>query len=136
SLYAPRPSRPLPSFPTRRSSDLKAETWRRLTAEALPNWLQRALLVGFYHPSQLALTGPYVPAYFDAIGRVWATHDNQNAQEFVIYGYPAGYVDQAVVDATDTWLADESQPGPVRRLVKEGRDGQVRALAARARDAA
>src|SRR5207253_3562859 len=83
SLYAPRPSRPLPSFPTRRSSDLKAETWRRLTAEALPNWLQRALLVGFYHPSQLALTGPYVPAYFDAIGRVWATHDNQNAQEFV-----------------------------------------------------
>jgi aminopeptidase N len=115
--------------------EAKAEAWRRLTAQTVQNWL-RALLLGFYHPSQLALTRPYMPAYFDAIGRFWAKHDSQNAQAFIVYGYPTGYVDQSVVDATDAWLADESQPGPLRRLVKDGRDGQVRALAARHRDAA
>jgi aminopeptidase N len=77
-----------------------------------------------------------MPAYFDTIGRFWAKHDSQNAQAFIVYGYPTVYVDQSVVDATDAWLADESQPGPLRRLVKDGRDGQVRALAARHRDAA
>src|SRR6185369_16394440 len=37
--------------------EAKAETWRRLTGdEKLANSLQRALLLGFQHPSQLALT--------------------------------------------------------------------------------
>ncbi len=115
--------------------EAKALAWHDLTAETLSNRL-RAILAGFYHPSQLALTRPYLPGYFEAVGRVWATHDNQVAHTFAVHGYPAGYVDQAVVDATDAWLADGSRPVPLRRLVTDGRDGQVRALAARARDAA
>ena len=111
--------------------EAKAEAWRELTAETLPNRL-RARLLGFYHPSQLELTRPYLPAYFEAVGRLWATHDNQVAHSFAVHGYPAGYVDQSVVDATDAWLADASHPAPLRRLVIDGRDGQVRALAARA----
>ena len=114
--------------------EAKAQAWRELTAQTLPNWL-RAALLGFYHPSQLALTRSYLPVYFEAIERLWATHDNQVVHTFVRHGYPADYVDQAVIDATDAWLADESRPGPLRRLVEDGRDGQVRALAARARDA-
>ena len=32
----------------------KAETWARLTGDdKLPNWLQRSMLQGFHHPSQL-----------------------------------------------------------------------------------
>jgi aminopeptidase N len=45
-------------------------------------------------------------------------------------------VDQATVDATDAWLAVEGHPAPLRRLVAEGKDGVVRAIAARAKDAA
>jgi aminopeptidase N len=115
----------------------KAETWRRLTGpEALPNWLQRSLLLGFQHSAQLALTAPYVAAYFDVVDQVWSTRDSELAQEFVEYGYPSLQVSHDTVAATDEWLADTTRPAPLRRLVHEGRDGIVRALRARARDAA
>ena len=38
--------------------------------------------------------------------------------------------------AADAWLAEEGHPAPLRRLVAEGNDGVVRALKARAKDAA
>jgi aminopeptidase N len=81
------------------------------------------------------VTGPHARAYFGTVGPFWATHDNQNAQEFTVYAYPAIHVGQSIVDATDAFLSDEAQPAPVRRLVEDGRDGLVRALVARARDA-
>ncbi|MBO0868812.1 MAG: aminopeptidase N [Micromonosporaceae bacterium] len=117
--------------------EAKAETWRRLTSpQPLPNWLQRALLSGFQHPAQTALTQPYVRAYFDVVEQVWATRDSEPAQEFVELGYPSLQVSEATLAATDEWLAAPDRPGPLRRLVAEGRDGVVRALAGRARDAA
>jgi aminopeptidase N len=115
----------------------KEAVWQRLTGpEALPNWLQRALLIGFHHPAQIALTEPYVGRFFDAIDQIWATRDSEPAQEFVEVAYPAQHVSEATVAATDAWLAGPDHPAPMRRLVAEGRDGVVRALKARARDAA
>jgi aminopeptidase N len=49
----------------------------------------------------------------------------------VIGLFPAWAVDQATVDAADAFLADESHPPALRRLVTEGRAGVVRSLAAR-----
>jgi aminopeptidase N len=115
----------------------KAETWRRLTAdEALPNWLQRSLLGGFQHPSQVELTAPYAERYFAVIDQIWATRDSEPAQEFVEGAYPSLQVSEQTVAATDEWLARTGHPTSLRRLVAEGRDGVVRALAARAKDAA
>ncbi len=115
----------------------KAETWRRLTGpHPLANWEQRALLAGFQHPSQTALTRPYVTRYFDVIEEIWATRDSELAQEFVGAAYPALEVAEATLAATDAWLALPDQPAPLRRLVGEGRDGVSRALAARHRDTA
>ena len=51
-------------------------------------------------------------------------------------GYPGFQVSEATVAATDAWLPRTGHPAPLRRLVAEGRDGVVRALAARARDIA
>ena len=117
--------------------EAKAETWRRLTGdEKLPNWLQRALLQGFQHSAQVELTAPYVSAFFDVVDKIWATRDSEVAQEFVLLAYPSYQVSQATLDATDAWLAAEGHPAPLRRLVTEGRDGVVRALKARAKDAA
>jgi len=117
--------------------EAKEAAWRRLTGpEALPNWLQRALLIGFHHPAQLDLTRPYVRRFFEVIDQIWATRDSEPAQEFVELAYPAQHVSEETVAATDEWLAGEGHPGPLRRLVAEGRDGIIRALHARATDAA
>ena len=113
----------------------KEAAWRQLTGpEALPNWLQRALLIGFHHPAQLALTRPYVHRFFEVIDQIWATRDSEPAQEFVELAYPSQHVSQETVAATDAWLAGTHR-GPLRRLVAEGRDGIIRALRARATDA-
>jgi len=116
--------------------EAKEAAWRRLTGpDALPNWLQRAMLIGFHHPSQLALTRPYVNRFFDVIDQVWATRDSEPAQEFVELAYPSQHVSQETVALTDAWLAGADRPAPLRRLVAEGRDGIVRAMRARAKDA-
>ncbi len=115
----------------------KAEIWRRLVADPdLPNWLQRSYLQGFQHPAQVELTRPYTPRFFEAAADVWANRDGDVAQDFVTLAYPIFDVREETVAATDAWLADESRPAPLRRLVAEGRDGVVRALRARARDRA
>ena len=117
--------------------EAKAEAWRRLTGgEALPNWLQRALLGGFQHPSQVELTAPYVAKYFDMLDQIWATRDSEPAQEFVEAAYPALQVSCADVAADRRVAGRRRPPALLRRLVAEGRDGVVRALAARAKDAA
>ena len=115
----------------------KAAVWAKLTGpDSLPNWQHRALLQGFQHSTQVELTEPYRTAYFDVVGRIWATRDSEPAQEFVTLAYPAYLVSEETVAATDEWLAGDGHPAPLRRLVAEGRDGVVRALTARATDTA
>jgi len=119
------------------TAEAKAEAWRRLTGdEQLPNWLQRSILQGFYHSAQLALTEPYVTRFFDIVDEVWASRTSEVAQEFVFFAYPSAHVEQSTVDQTDAWLGVQGHPAPLRRLVAEGKDGVVRAIAARAKDAA
>ncbi|WP_091301273.1 aminopeptidase N [Micromonospora halophytica] len=114
----------------------KAAVWAQLTGpEALPNWRNRALLQGFTHAAQVELTAPYRERYFATVAQVWAQRDSEPAQEFVQLAYPAHLVEEETVAATDAWLAQEGHPASLRRLVAEGRDGVVRALRARARDA-
>jgi len=115
----------------------KAEVWRALTGdEPLPNWRNRALLQGFQHPAQVELTAPYAERFFADVARVWANRDSEPAQEFVLLAYPAYQISEETVRATDAWLAEPGHPAPLRRLVAEGKDGVLRALRARARDAA
>ncbi|WP_088975661.1 aminopeptidase N [Micromonospora coxensis] len=114
----------------------KAAVWAQLTGpEALPNWRNRALLQGFTHAAQVELTAPYRERYFATVAQVWAQRDSEPAQEFVQLAYPAYLVEEETVAATDAWLAQDGHPASLRRLVAEGRDGVVRALRARARDA-
>jgi aminopeptidase N len=115
----------------------KAEAWAALVGEApLPNWRQRAILAGFWHPAQLALTEPYVSAFHDRAAELWGRLDGDQARELLAAGYPAYHVSPATVAASEAWLADQRHPAPARRLLAEGRDAVVRALAARAVDAA
>jgi aminopeptidase N len=114
----------------------KAETWRRLVEDhQLPNWLQRSLLQGFQHPAQVELTAPFAAEYFQVVDGIWAALDSEPAQDFVGVAYPAYQISEETVALTDAWLAREGSPAPLRRLINEGRDGVLRALKARAKDA-
>jgi aminopeptidase N len=117
--------------------EAKARAWELLVGQpAPPNWRHRATLAGFWHPAQLALTEPYVAAFHEQAADVWRRRDGEQAREFLALGYPFYHVSPATVAATEAWLADPRHPAAARRLLAEGRDSVVRALAARATDAA
>ncbi|MGA8114762.1 MAG: aminopeptidase N [Actinocatenispora sp.] len=121
----------------RPDADSKAEVWRQITTDTeLPNWLQRAMLLGFWHTSQLDLLAGYRDRYFADAADVWERFDGEVAQTFAVLAYPSLLVSEDTVAATDAWLADTQHPAPLRRLVAEGKDGVQRALRARACDAA
>jgi aminopeptidase N len=119
------------------TAENKAAVWAELTSETgVPNWLNRSLLSGFQSVKQVELTAPYAAKFFEVVGDVWARSDSEPAQEFVMLGYPTYQINEDTIALTDAWLARDGQPASLRRLVAEGRDGVVRALKARARDAA
>jgi aminopeptidase N len=90
-----------------------------------------AVVAGFAHPAQRELLAPYAARYFADIADVWRRRTSEHAQSVVIGLFPSWAVDPATVALADDWLADESHPPALRRLVTEGRAGIVRALAAR-----
>jgi aminopeptidase N len=117
----------------RPSPEAKAEAWRLATTDVeLPNAIVEAIVGGFHHPTQHALTEPYVQRYFDTIGDVWATRPGEIARLLAVGLYPDTISDDALT-AADTFLARSALPPPLRRLVAEGRDDVQRALRARKR---
>jgi aminopeptidase N len=119
--------------PTR---EAKAEAWRLAIEDAsLPNAMQAAVIGGFAPADQIDLLQEWVEPYFTAIGRVWAERTAEMAQSVVIGLYPTLLVSPAVVERTDTYLAGADVPPALARLLGEARDGVLRALRARARDA-
>jgi aminopeptidase N len=116
--------------------EAKAEAWQQVVSDdQLPNAIGEAIVRGFFHPTQAALTAPYAMAYFQVVDKVWERRSSEVAQTVAIGLYPSPHVSWDVVDAADAWLADASRSPALRRLVSEGRDATLRALRARARDA-
>jgi aminopeptidase N len=116
----------------RPEAEVKAEAWRRaIHDDELPNAINEAIISGFSHPAQKALLADYVTAYFADVADVWERRSSERAQPVATGLYPHWAVDPATVEAADAWLADESHPPALRRLVSEGRAGTLRALAAR-----
>jgi aminopeptidase N len=119
----------------RATPEAKAEAWRLATSETeLPNAIVEAIIGGFNHPAQHALTEPFVQRYFDSIGEIWVQRPGEIARSIAVGLYPDAISDAAVA-AADAFLADTSLPPGLRRLVAEGRDDVQRALRARQRDA-
>ena len=114
------------------TAEAKERAWdRAVYDDELPNAVQEAIISGFSHPAQRALLGSYVERYFAVVAEVWSRRTSERAQAVVVGLFPSWAVDKRTVDAADTWLADESHPPALRRLVSEGRAGIVRALGAR-----
>ena len=121
----------------RPTADAKTEAWQRAVEDdSVPNAVQSAVIGGFWHSEQLDLLAPWVDRYFEAVGRVWQDRSGELAQNVAVGLYPSLLVDRTVVTRTDAYLQSHDVPAPLARLLLEGRDGVVRALRARERDAA
>ncbi|MCW2543339.1 MAG: aminopeptidase, partial [Frankiales bacterium] len=122
---------------SRPTAEAKAEAWAAVVeSDELPNAVQAAVIGGFSQAEQVALLEPYVERYFQSVGELWATRTTEMAQNLVVGLYPALLVTSDVVQQTDTYLSSNQVPPALERLLLEGRDGVVRSLRARARDAA
>ncbi|MPQ97378.1 aminopeptidase N [Modestobacter sp. I12A-02628] len=120
----------------RPTAESKADTWQRaFHDESIANSTHEAMVAGFWHPAQRELTASYVDRFFADVRPLWDRRPGEIAKNAVQYLFPP-VVDPHTVDAADAWLADPSHPAPLRRLVSEGRDGILRSLFARRRDAA
>jgi aminopeptidase N len=121
----------------RPTAEAKAEAWASvIDRDDLPNAVQAAVIGGMLNAEQVALMEPYVEPYFSSLEQIWATRTAEMAQNVVVGLYPTLLVSPAVVERTDAYLASRDVQPALSRLLLEGRDGVVRALRARARDAA
>jgi aminopeptidase N len=112
----------------------KAAAWDLLTGGELTIATFRAVLGGFIDLDHPELMQPYQEAYFGAIGDVWRDWSSAIAQDFVSDLYLICPLSTETVAATDAYLAGDSVPDALRRLLSEGRDDVLRCLRCQARD--
>ncbi|OMH29670.1 aminopeptidase N [Tersicoccus phoenicis] len=118
--------------------EAKAEAWDAVVERAeFPNAVQQAVIAGFKRAHDESLLTPFTDKYFAAIEQVWATRTHEISEQIVAGLYPNRPISADAVAATDAFLDQLGDRTPaLRRLVREGRDDVVRALAARERDTA
>jgi aminopeptidase N len=93
----------------------------------------RAVMGGFRQPDQELLLEPWVPPYFDALGPIWDRRGSDVGMSFTEMLYP---VSDGAAQLTESYLAANDPPAPVRRLLLEGRDQALRVARGRACDSA
>jgi aminopeptidase N len=112
---------------------------RAFEALAFDRELPLATLVsiagGLWSPAQDALLLPYVDRLPEAVESAWRDRLVEESISLTKAVYPQSVVDDRVVRMADRVLAGEL-PGPARRILQESRDRTLRALRARATDAA
>ncbi|WGW14067.1 aminopeptidase N [Saxibacter everestensis] len=120
------------------TAEAKEKAWADVVdRDDLPNAVAGSIISGFNRVHDSELLEPFAACYFDVVRRLWQERTHEMAQQLALGLYPAHSVRQETVDATDAWLADNSDaPAGLLRLVSESKDGLVRALRAQARDAA
>jgi aminopeptidase N len=117
-------------------AEAKAEAWKTLMQDrTLTLAFLDSVMKGFQQPGQEDLLEPYAERYFDALRGVWEDRDLEFALDFGGMMYPMWIVSQRTIELTDAHLRGRDVPGPIRRLLLEGKDGIRRALRAREADA-
>ncbi len=118
------------------TAEAKAAAWRSIVdGHDRSMELRLASMVGYSHPAHAALTRSQVPAYLSALDGIYREHGREIGRYFAMVAFPDAHASAETLAAVDAWLAGEHAPALIR-LVTDGRDQMVRALAARARDAA
>jgi aminopeptidase N len=111
----------------------KDAAWSSIISGELPNATFRAVLTGFHAADQDELLEPYAARFFDVVADIWRDWGPDMSRYFVECGYPVTVVTRQAIGAAAELVARTDLPGPLRRLLSEGRDDVIRAL--RCRDA-
>ncbi|MEO8899188.1 MAG: aminopeptidase N [Candidatus Dormibacter sp.] len=132
----------------RPSAQAKAETWaaavqrsslsRARLQAALSGFTAGLFNAGGFHAGgrdQVALTMPYVDAYLKAVPEVWRVREYEIARVITDGLFPAEPADAATIASVERLIDGADLQVNCRRILMEGRDGLVRARAARAADA-
>ena len=117
----------------RPDEEAKATAWRELVEGDLPLATMRAVMGGFRQPDQEQLLEAWMEPYFAALGPVWDRRGSDVGMSFTDMLYP---VSDGAAQLTESYLAANDPPAPVRRLLLEGRDQTLRVARARACDSA
>ena len=121
----------------RPTAEAKEQVWASLLEDKnLPLATQRAMMGGFARFDQRRLLEPYRGRYFQALGSIWKERDIEVALAVSRMLFPTVLIGEDTIDATDQYLAGDSVPGPIRRILMEGKDNMQRAMRGRALDAA
>jgi len=116
----------------------KVQAWGlAVEQDGLANQTVDAIALGFGTVHDPQLLAPYVATYHEVLSDVWASRTHAIAESIVQGFYPVALADQALLEASQSWLdGTPDAPPALRRLVAENRDGVSRAMAAQTRDAA
>jgi len=113
----------------------KQAAWSSLIdVDTAPNTIVRVTAAGFLRAHDTSLLEPFVGQYFDVLQKVWAERSYSIAEKLIVGLYPSPLSNQALVDATRTWLDANPEPAALRRLVVENLAGVERSLRVQARD--
>ena len=119
----------------RPSAEAKELAWAEIIERTdLPNAIMEATIGGFVQPDQVDLLRAYRDQFFEVLPQVWEQRTMEMAQAITMGLYPFLLVDDETIAATDRFLEGATNSAQ-RRLVGEGRDGVLRAMRARERDA-
>jgi aminopeptidase N len=119
------------------TEEAKESAWRLLVEDrTLSHAVLDSIMHGFQQAGQDELLEPYARRYFEVLPRVWEERDLEVALDFGERMYPRWIVSDRTAEMTDAYLRREGLPGPIRRLLVEGRDRLLRAQRARRADAA
>ncbi|MCU1671914.1 MAG: Aminopeptidase, partial [Frankiales bacterium] len=110
----------------------KAAAWERVLRDrSLSNHQTEAYSQGFWQHASVSVTAPWVERYFDEIRALWEEHGPEVARRVAHFLYPSTHVSPEVLARADAFLADDSLPPGLRRVVLEQQDELRRAVAAR-----
>jgi aminopeptidase N len=123
---ARRASRPTP--------EAKQAAWDLLHGGQVSLASVRAITGGFALFGQEDLVRPWAEPYFEELAAMWEERPREEALSLATGLFPSVLIDAETVAAVDRALSDEGLPGPLRRILAEGKDGLERGLRARAAD--
>jgi aminopeptidase N len=116
----------------RPSEEAKRRAWDLVLEDrSLTLAMAGAIMRGFQQPGQEDLLEPYGQRYVDELDRVWEERDLEFALEFGEQLFPRWVVEERTIELIEGALGREALPGPLRRLLLEGKDRLQRAIRAR-----
>ncbi len=116
--------------------EAKAEGWATFVEDdKQPLATLRSVAGGFKRHDQVELIRPYVEKFFEELPRIWETRQPEVSRLFAGGMFPGNVVEEGVVKRIDSYIKDNDPPFPLRRTLLEAKDGLLRSLKARAKDA-